>query len=312
MKKLFGVICLYCILLLGGCAYNEKEADFAEGHFTIYELNMDETKILSHDFQTSEEDTKKLVELLLEELRAVPKAVDSKAALSMDVIVNGFQISDETITIDFGKNYHNLSNNAEVLSRAAIVKTLTQIKGIQYVLFTINGSALTYDTGVLVGTMTAGQFLDGSSSNEEGTGEFVNLTLYFADETGTKLVPINRKVAYSSSVALEKLVVEQLIDGVLEEESAEEVYSVIDPETKVISVMVSDGTCYVNLDSCFLSQTYEASAQVMLYSIVNSLAELKDINKVQLLINGNSDMVFMETMPLSEVYERNLELVKEK
>ncbi len=83
-------------------------------------------------------------------------------------------------------------------------------------------------------------------------------------------------------------------------------YPVINPATKVLGVTVKDGTCYVNLDNGFLTQTYNVSAEVQRYSIVNSLVELSNINKVQIAVNGNTDMIFREKISLSNVFDRTL------
>ena len=91
----------------------------------------------------------------------------------------------------------------------------------------------------------------------------------------------------------------------------EELYPVINSATKVLGVTVKDGTCYVNLDNGFLTQTYNVSAEVQIYSIVNSLVELSNINKVQIAVNGNTDMIFREKISLSNVFDRNLDLVYE-
>ena len=53
------------------------------------------------------------------------------------------------------------------------------------------------------------------------------------------------------------------------------------------------------------------TAEVVIYSIVNSLAELSDVNKVQISVDGKTNLAYKEVMPLSQIYERNLELVAE-
>lgn len=135
--------------------------------------------------------------------------------------------------------------------------------------------------------------------------ERVKLKLYFADETGTELREITRTVVYNSNISMEKLVVEQLIAG----PNSKEVYPTINPETKVNNVTVKDGTCYVNLNENFLTQTYNVSSEVTIYSIVNSLVELANVNKVQISINGETDGTYRETIPFSTVFERNLEVI---
>ena len=116
-------------------------------------------------------------------------------------------------------------------------------------------------------------------------------------------------MVYSSNIALEKLVVEQLIKGVdADEEGA---YAVLNPETEIVAVTVRDGVCYVNFNENFLTPTTNASAEVVLYSITNSLVELSNVNKVQFFVNGENELTYKETMPLSEMYSRNLELIEE-
>ena len=69
--------------------------------------------------------------------------------------------------------------------------------------------------------------------------------------------------------------------------------------------------CYIDLNKDFITSVDNIDKEVTLYSVVNSLVELHDINKVQFSIDGetmkffgNSDIRF--DTPL----ERNLEIIK--
>ena len=108
-------------------------------------------------------------------------------------------------------------------------------------------------------------------------------------------------------MSLEKLVMEQLIKG----PEVTAANPTINPATKVINVTVNDGTCYVNLDQTFLTQVYTVNSEVTIYSIVNSLVELENVNKVQILINGESEISYRESMNLNTTFGRNLDLVEE-
>ncbi len=114
---------------------------------------------------------------------------------------------------------------------------------------------------------------------------------------------------YNSNISMEKLVVERLVAGPVDTDAG--AYPVINPATKVLSVTVKDGTCYVNLDDNFMTQMYNVSADVVVYSIVNSLVELTNVNKVQISINGETDLVYRENFNFSTVFDRNLDLVYE-
>lgn len=68
-----------------------------------------------------------------------------------------------------------------------------------------------------------------------------------------------------------------------------ELKSPLDKSTTIISIENIMGTCYVNFDSGFLtSKKWELlSKDLVVWSIVNSLTELDEIEKVQLLFNGD-------------------------
>lgn len=150
-----------------------------------------------------------------------------------------------------------------------------------------------------VGWMSADQFID-NDGNEINTYEQVRIKLYFAGEDGTNLIAAYREKHYSTNTPLERFVLEELIAG----PKVDGLYPSINPATKIISVMTKDGICYVNLDENFLTVEGNVSTDVSVYSIVNSLVELSNINKVQILINGEVPSVFS-----ASTFERNLDIV---
>lgn len=157
-----------------------------------------------------------------------------------------------------------------------------------------------------MGVMNADTFID-NDGNEINTYEKVKLTLYFANESGDKLRKVSRNVVFNSNISMERLVVEQLLAGPAKGENG---YPTINPATKIQSVTVKDGTCYVNLDGSFLTQPYKVTSDVTVYSITNSLAELSNVNKVQITIDSTTDKELKDNVPLSTVFERNLEIVE--
>ena len=113
---------------------------------------------------------------------------------------------------------------------------------------------------------------------------------------------------------MEKLIVEEIIKGPDLNDSgsagAGKAYPVANPDTKVLSVAVRDGICYVNLDSSFVNQIYNVTPEVTIYAITNSLVELSNVNKVQISINGETNINYRENISLSATFERNLDLVE--
>ena len=132
-----------------------------------------------------------------------------------------------------------------------------------------------------------------------------NLVLYFANQEGNGLVQETKDVHYSSNISMEKLVMENLLEGPV----GKEVQYAIPEGTKLMNVSVADGVCFVSLDENFLKQNYNIDEPIVIYSIVNSLSELATINKVQISVNGDTGGVYRTDFPLDEFYERNLDYV---
>ena len=86
-------------------------------------------------------------------------------------------------------------------------------------------------------------------------------------------------------------------------------YPTVSPTLKVLNVTTKDGVCYVNLDNSFLTKTLKVSDEAVIYSFVNSLTELPNVNKVQFMIDSETEVSFGDHMYLSEPFERNLELI---
>ena len=273
--------------------------------YKIYYVNKEETKIFSSEYGSETKDTEALLGELLEQLGTAGERMEYIAPLDGDFELLGYTLDNGQLTMDFDEQYKKMDVIREVLVRAAIVRTLTQIPGIDYVAFTIHGEMLTNDMGVAVGTMAADTFID-NAGNEINAYEKVNLRLYFANETGDGLVEENRRnVVYSSNISLEKLVVEQLLKGPM----AQGAFPTINPMTKILSVNIKDGVCYVNFDEEFLNQPYNVSTDVTIYSITNSLVELPNVNKVQISVSGETDILYRENVSLNNVFERNLDLI---
>lgn len=300
--KVIWFLILLPLLICTGCGSQEQQNG---KQYNIYYVNNEETKTLAREYVTETESTDELLMEFLGQLAQVPARFEYEAPLAGSFSLLGYALDNGQLTMNFDGQYREMDSVKEVLTRAAIVRTLTQIEGIDYVSFTVQGEMLADSSGVTIGMMSSDLFID-NAGNEINAYEKVNLHLYFANEEGTGLVEENRRnVVYSSNISLEKLVVEKLVEG----PTSEGAYPTVDPTTKIISVTTKDGICYVNLDETFLTQPYSTSAEVTIYSITNSLVELSNVNKVQITINGETNLLYREKFSLNEVFERNLDLL---
>ncbi len=301
--RIAGWLIILSALLCTACG---RETQRAGGKiYNIYYVDNNETKTLTREYASGTTECQVLLEELLVQLGTVPPKFEYKAPLAGDFELLGYTIDNGQITMNFDGRYREMEPVREVLMRAAIVRTVTQIPEISHVSFTVQGEPLTDSNGNAIGTMSADLFID-NAGNEINAYEKVNLHLYFANEDGTGLVEENRRnVVYSSNISLEKLVVEKLIAG----PAAEGAYPTVNPQTKIVSASIKDGICYVNLNEDFLNQPYNVGADVTIYSITNSLVELSNVNKVQISINGETNISYREKVNLSSIFERNLDLL---
>ena len=76
-----------------------------------------------------------------------------------------------------------------------------------------------------------------------------------------------------------------------------------------MAVMTKYGVCYVNLSKAFLQKQGNLRDEVVLYSFVNSLTELPNVNKVQFMIDSETEISFGEHSYLNAPFERDLALV---
>ena len=301
-KKIILLLVVFLVLFFTGC--QKQDENESKNRYSIYYLNREETKIAEFAYYTSTEEPIKVLGELLAVLGQTPQNVNYNETIR-NFLVTAYSINEDVVQITVDENYRDMSATTEVLTRAALVRTLTQISGINYVNMKIGESDLTDSLGGIIGSMTADQFVD-NAGNEINTYENVELTLYFASENGKYLIKALRPVEYNSNISLERLVVEKLIGG----PSGESLYPTVNPNTKILSVTVKDNICYLNLSEEFLIQQSGVTPEVAIYSVVNTLIELENVNKVQISVEGNNSVVFRDTFELTTLFERNLDILK--
>lgn len=291
---------LLFFILLSGCAKEEQGSPYH-----IEYLNKAKTKIVEVPYEPEAKDTNGLIGEMLAVLSSDSDNVEHRKPIPNDVEIISYALEEALLSIHFDADYNNMNAVEEVLCRAAVVRTLTQIEGIDCVAFYIGDTPLTDAGGNVVGSMSPESFI-------ENPGEQINsiqnasLTLYFSNEAGDGLIRENRDgVYYSTNVSVEKLIMENLLKG----PKTKGAKSAIPEGAKLIAVSVVDGICYVSLDEGFKNQDYTVNESIVIYSIVNSLTELPTINKVQISVNGDTSGAYRDNFQLADMYDRNLDYV---
>ncbi len=308
--RAFWFTCLLAagFILCTGCQKNSDE-DY-KGYY-IFGLDANETKVAYEKYTPVSKNTEELVEEFLNKMSDKPEDVYMKNAVPDDVTIDNYVISEEgSLSIYFNSSYGNYTGVPEILRRAAIVKTLCQVPGVEDVQFYVAGQPLTTSNMEAVGIMTASQFID-NTGGETSYKQNATLNMYFSDYKGTALVEVPVEITYDATIPLEQLAIEQLMKGPysIEGINKKSVLPTIPAGTRLNNVTVKENTCYVDFSSDFLNKRKSVTSDVAIYSVVNTLVELPAINKVQFSIDGGQVLEYSDSVGFGEPFERNLDLV---
>lgn len=297
MKKWYVcLVLLFCMLCMSGCSEEETKV---KNMYQVYQISSSGTAVEAHGHEMQATETVEMLEELITCMSAVPEKLQYKPPFTLGFQLQSMKLDGEIVWLDMSPEYYKLPVMTEVLVRAAIVRTLTQVKEVKYVGITVDGGQLYNSAGETINLMSADQFINNDGS-EINTYELKRIKLYFANETGDKMIAAYREKRYSTNISLERFVVEELIKGPSGKIAG--LYPTINPQTEIINVLTKDGICYVNLSQEFLTVVNNVSTGISIYSIVNSLVELSNVNKVQILVNGEVPTTFS-----TSIFERNLD-----
>lgn len=303
---LVGVLC--CLgLFLVGCS-GKKQTDY-NGYY-IYCLDTNETKVASEEYTPSAKETEPLIRELMTRMEKEPKNISLKKAIPDSVVLDEYILTATgDLSLYWTASYSNLSGVSEILRRAAIVKTLCQVPGIKNVQFYISGQPLTDSNMNAIGFMSADTFID--NTGDTAYMQTATLNMYYSNSQGTGLIVVPVKVTYDATIPLEQLVMEQLMKGPDNIQGTEKnvLLKTVPEGTKINKISVKENTCYLDLSSEFLLKRSNISDDVAIYSVVNTLVELPNINKVQFSIDGEQVLLFDDTVNFGEPFENNLNLV---
>lgn len=303
------IACVFGILILAGVSACGRDRQEGGQSYMVYYVNKEGTHVAPEEYVT---ETTQREALLQEFIGLLGDTAEKPEYLSpLPASFQGYTLNEGQMNLDFSEDYLRQNPIQEVLGRAAVVRTLTQIDGIDTITFSVQNEALTDAIGIPVGVMTADSFIDNAGQEINAYTESA-FSLYFANEAGDGLVEISREVVYNSNISMERQVMEELIKGPKKdgETGSEPGYPTINPAVTILSVTVKDRVCYVNLSREFLTPVYDVSSQTVLYSIVNSLVELPGVNRVQISIEGSTDVTYRDSVSLTTQFERNLDLVE--
>ena len=230
-----------------------------------------------------------------------------KASIFDGIAVNDVSpLENGKENIDFGAAYGQLSHVKEVLLRTSVVKSLLQIKGVEGITFSVNGSSL-LDTGkVPVGLMNEDTLLtdDGEKSIYS---EKKKVKLYYTNKTGDKLISCFREVEVKNNVPLETQVLLMLKNPPA---SKKNLKSPLSQDFHVNQTQIMNNTCYVDLSSDIENAVADVKEKITVYAMVNTLTDLDTAYQVQFTIDGKRVSKLNEFEKFDTLLTSNFSLCK--
>ncbi len=185
---------------------------------------------------------------------------------------------DNLLTLVLSDSFNSLIGLDRSYAMACLTLTLTQVNGIDGILVHTEDGAFSYlNDRILTREDFILHDLGGASSE-------ISINLYFADQSGTFLLLDSRNTVRMEAEDEARFIVEELILG----PEKSEMYPVLPNGIKLRSVSIDNGICTVDYSYDFLEMLPQNAREerIAIYSVVNSLTELDDIDWVQFTVNG--------------------------
>ena len=131
-------ICLACTTV--SCA---KRTKVKKGDSYIYCLNSDRTGLQKVSYESKEKDPLKAAKAMIKELKKPSEEIEYTPPIPKDVKVKRYELEGGILYLDFNAKYKQMDTVEETLVRAALVKSLVRIEGINSVWIKVEGADLT-------------------------------------------------------------------------------------------------------------------------------------------------------------------------
>lgn len=287
------IIILVTVIVRSGSGMQKKQCE-------LYFLNEEGTSIVAETREIKYRDESSLPQAVTEQLMKGPENNKYSRIMNKNTRLIGIEADEnDNVVINFTSEYLTGDPTHDIQTTYAVVKSLSTIKSVNSVKVIVEGKDIQTADGGTVGYLTAE---DINLSTDTYTTEMREITLYFADKSTGKLIMEQRIVKVEDQQPIEQYIISELIRGPL----GNDVGSVLDKDTTLISVDTEEEICFVNFKTDFISENTgkENTEKLAIYSIVNSLTELDTIKSVQFLIDGKKSDNF-GTMNIYRPFERN-------
>lgn len=292
-------LCIFAafVLLLAGCGkQSEGEA------FDLYYISASGKELEKSTYMVEGMDVISQINEVtaaLSESKNFPAGSDLLLSDGMGILST--DLMGTSLNLDLDSSLTTLTPEEQLLIRAGLTFTYTQLPGVTGVSISAGGEALKDSAGRPYGVLKSGSFIQVSSVNINNYQQ-TNMKLFFLNSAGNALTEENRKVYYSINIPKEQAVINELIKGPDNSGAS----AVFPPDLTVLGVTKSDDIFYVNFDINVNSMVSDTDPILQIYSIVNSLYAVCQAEQVSFTIDGSHDIPFRGTVDISQPFAPDL------
>jgi germination protein M len=236
----------------------------------------------------------------LNRLERLPEQNAAWRTLPRDNIADR-SLDGSVYTVRFVPEFEGLTRLEMNIAVSSVVYTLTEIPGIDSVLFYSGDTEFTL-AGTFPGPLDRSRlFLSAELLPDNAATPL--LTLYFLSSADNALTAVQRRVALNPSRPIESIIIDELIAG----PDVEGQQGLIPSDARLRdNVRVDSGICYVDFTADFLTRyVSEENLTLAVYSIVNTLLDNTGATQVQLLFGGDRTAAQHSVIDLGGTISRN-------
>ena len=291
MKKLISINLIMIFLLsLFGCG-TEKEADSknaipkSENSVFVYYPDNDKVVMSQDAYQLKQPDS-------------IVPSVEEVMSVSMDYYKDklenySYMVDDENnVTLDITMA-EECTREFALLTMVSVSDTMFQMDMVESVKITLIGTDDVIIDSKLILRNTIYHY------GSEDVQNIKRVTLYKVAGNGEGLEALSGTIAMDDFVSMAENMVVEL-----------EKISAIPSGTKVNSISIVSGVCYLDLSQEFKGNVEETRSDLVVYSVVNSLTSVSSISKVMITIDGEVVHSYRGTVDLSKPLSFNSEIIK--
>ena len=244
-------------------------------------------KKVTGDDRGRQQQAQYIMELLLGEC----KVSGFTSPIPEGTTVRSCTVTGGTVSVDFSSEYDRLTGIDRTVADYCVTLSLLQLTGIYAVRLTVMGKP---PAGRTDEVYTSSQVL---LTSPEDIVRTVEVTLYFPDNLGNMVAEQRKLTVYEGETPAET-VVKALAERPMDS------YAGLEPLLPhgftALAASVENGTCYLNLPGACVELLPESSAEQrrLLEGLVNSLCSLEGVGEVQILLDGEYQML-LGTQPIS-------------